>query len=302
MQKQTIGLSLASAGAFLWGSSGTVAQHLFETTAISPIWLVAVRMVVSGGLLLIYGFSQHLPMGAVFRRPRATSQLIVFSLFGMTGVQLTYFMAIQTGNAATAAILQFLSPVIIIIFLAIVHFRWPSKIDVISVGLAVIGTALMVTQGHLNRLALPVNAIIWGLLAAVGAAVYTLMPAHLLKAYGAIPIVGWSMLIGGGLVTVTTKAWRYEPTLSLLAWLEVGVVVIFGTMLAYLFFLQSLALILPTTASVLGAIEPLAATVLSGLFLHVTFNAIGILGAVLIVGITILQFMATKAARFGAPH
>ena len=40
MQKKTVGLLLASAGPFLWGSSGTVAQHLFDTTTISPLWLV----------------------------------------------------------------------------------------------------------------------------------------------------------------------------------------------------------------------------------------------------------------------
>lgn len=58
MQKKTVGLILASAGPFLWGSSGTVAQHLFDTTAISPLWLVAVRMLVSGTLLIGYGVSR----------------------------------------------------------------------------------------------------------------------------------------------------------------------------------------------------------------------------------------------------
>ena len=106
MQKKTVGLLLASAGPFLWGSSGTVAQHLFDTTTISLLWLVAVRMLVSGGLLILYGFSRRLPVMAVFHDWRATVRLIVFSLFGMAGVQLTYFMAISTGNAAMAAILQ----------------------------------------------------------------------------------------------------------------------------------------------------------------------------------------------------
>lgn len=83
-----------------------------------------------------------------------------------------------------------------------------------------------------------------------------------------------------------------------MAWGQVGFVVIFGTMLAYLFFLQSLEYILPTTASVLGAIEPLAATILSVLFLHVHFNWVGLLGAIMIVGVTILQFAATRANQF----
>ncbi|WP_048000534.1 EamA family transporter [Lactiplantibacillus herbarum] len=301
MQKKTWGLVLAGAGAFLWGSSGTVAQHLFNTTAISPLWLVALRMLVSGALLIGYGIGRRLPVLAVFKQPRAALKLIAFSLFGMAGVQLTYFMAISTGNAALAAILQFLSPVLIILYLAVTTWRLPSKLDVISVVMAVIGTILIVTQGHLHSLALPVIAIIWGLLAAVGATVYTLMPVSLLKTYGATTIVGWSMLIGGVLVLIGTGAWRDMPQLSVGAWLQVSFVVIFGTMLAYLFFLQSLEFILPTTASVLGAIEPLAATILSVVFLNVHFNLIGIIGAILIVGVTLLQFIATRMVGF-APH
>ncbi len=169
MQKKTVGLLLASAGPFLWGSSGTVAQHLFDTTTISPLWLVAVRMLVSGGLLILYGFSRRLPVMAVFHDWRATVRLIVFSLFGMAGVQLTYFMAISTGNAAMAAILQFLSPVMIIIFITATTWQLPGKVDVISVVSAIAGTVLIVTEGHTDSLALPVIAIIWGLLAAVGA-------------------------------------------------------------------------------------------------------------------------------------
>ncbi|WP_251898488.1 DMT family transporter [Lactiplantibacillus paraplantarum] len=298
MQKKTVGLLLASVGPFLWGSSGTVAQHLFDTTVISPLWLVAVRMLVSGGLLILYGLGRQLPVMAVFHDWQATVRLIVFSLFGMAGVQLTYFMAISTGNAAMAAILQFLSPVMIIIFITATTWQLPSKVDVISVISAIIGTILIVTEGRTHSLALPVIAIIWGLLAAVGATIYTLMPTKLLTRYGATPIVGWSMLIGGFLVLIGTGAWRHSPQLTWAAWGQVSFVVIFGTMLAYLFFLQSLEFILPTTASVLGAIEPLAATILSVFFLHVHFNWVGLIGAMMIVGVTILQFAATRANQF----
>ncbi|WP_270224280.1 DMT family transporter [Lactiplantibacillus pentosus] len=298
MQKKTVGLILASAGPFLWGSSGTVAQHLFDTTAISPLWLVAVRMLVSGTLLIGYGVSRHLPVMAVFHHPKATLKLILFSLFGIAGVQLTYFMAISTGNAAMAAILQFLSPVMIIVYVTVTTWQAPSKVDVISVISAIIGTFLIVTEGQLHSLALPVVAIVWGVLAAVGATVYTLMPQRLLTGYGATPIVGWSMLIGGAFVLIGTGAWRHAPELTWTAWGQVAFVVIFGTMLAYLFFLQSLEFILPTTASVLGAIEPLSATILSVLFLHVSFNWVGLIGALLIVGVTFLQFAASRANPF----
>lgn len=300
MEKKTLGFVLAAAGPFFWGSSGTVAQHLFNTTNVSPMWLVAVRMVVSGLLLVLYGTVRHVPMLAIFKRPAAAIKLVAFSLLGMVGTQLTYFMAISEGNAATAAILQALSPVLLIIFLAVRLWRFPSKIDVISVASAIIGTVLIVTEGSLHSLALPLPALILGGLAAIGATVYTLMPTQLIKTYGATAVVGWSMLIGGACVFIGSQAWRHTPRFNGIAWLEVAFVVIFGTMLAYLFFLQSLEFILPTTASVLGTIEPLSATILSVLFLSVNFNVFGIVGAVMIVGVTGLQFIAARQASFGS--
>ncbi|CAM3122922.1 DMT family transporter [Lactiplantibacillus plajomi] len=299
MEKKTLGFVLASVGPFFWGSSGTVAQHLFETTNIETLWLVSIRMVVAGALLLIYGALRGVPVGAVFRHAGSAAELVAFSILGMIGTQLTYFMAISAGNAATAAILQSLSPVLIIIFLALRTWSVPSKINVISVVVALLGTVLTITQGDLHSLVLPISAVVWGLLAAVGAAIYTLMPTRQIKTFGATPIVGWSMLIGGAIVFVASRAWQHWPQLDIVGWGEVGFVVVFGTMLAYLFFLQSLEYILPTTASVLGTIEPLSATVLSVIFLGVSFKPLGIIGAALIVSVTLLQFMAARAARFG---
>ncbi|ETY73295.1 hypothetical protein LFAB_13285 [Lactiplantibacillus fabifermentans T30PCM01] len=42
----------------------------------------------------------------------------------------------------------------------------------------------------------------------------------------------------------------------------------------------------------------MSATILSVLFLNVSFNFYGILGAVMIVGVTILQFIGAKSASF----
>ncbi|KLD61114.1 peptide ABC transporter ATP-binding protein, partial [Lactiplantibacillus plantarum] len=63
-------------------------------------------------------------------------------------------------------------------------WQLPGKVDVISVVSAIAGTVLIVTEGHTDSLALPVIAIIWGLLAAVGATIYTLMPAFFVGKLG----------------------------------------------------------------------------------------------------------------------
>lgn len=109
--------------------------------------------------MLVYGATQHQDILAVFKNKHDSFKLLLFTLFGMTAVQLTYFMAISTGNAATATILQYLSPIMIILYLAIKDWVLPNRIDALSVIIAIIGTALIVTQGNFQSLALPLPAL-----------------------------------------------------------------------------------------------------------------------------------------------
>lgn len=56
MQKPRIkGIGLAILGPLLWGISGTIAQFLFTSKNVSADWLVSVRMLVSGLLLVLFG-------------------------------------------------------------------------------------------------------------------------------------------------------------------------------------------------------------------------------------------------------
>lgn len=59
----------------------------------------------------------------------SAGQLLIFGLFGMLAVQYTYMASIQHGNAAVATLLQYLSPVIVIIYSVLrKELFWPNKI------------------------------------------------------------------------------------------------------------------------------------------------------------------------------
>ncbi|MBQ5859937.1 MAG: EamA family transporter, partial [Selenomonadales bacterium] len=47
------GILLVLIAATAWGASGTVTQFLFHTQHLSPEWLVTVRMLLAGTLLLL---------------------------------------------------------------------------------------------------------------------------------------------------------------------------------------------------------------------------------------------------------
>lgn len=202
------GIVLAMLGPLLWGISGTLAQFLFDDIHVSSHWLVSVRMLISGILLVLYGLiGNHRQEMRVWHHKRDSLSLIFFSFIGMAASQYTYFMAIEAGNAATATILQFLAPAMIIIYLALWTRRFPRRIDVFSVIMALSGTVLLVTHGQLTTLAMPLGGFVWGVGAAVSSTLYTLLPRNLLKEYGSIPIVGWSMLIGGTAFSLYYRIW-----------------------------------------------------------------------------------------------
>lgn len=298
MTKRTKGLCLAIFGACCWGVSGTIAQAFFAQTDASTSWLTGIRLLMAGLLLLAYAkLAHHKQLLNIWRQRSSAWRLLLFAFLGMIPSQFTYFMAIQKGNAATATILQFTGPMFIIIAMSLINWQWPRRIDILSIIIAMIGTVLLVTEGHLKTLSLAPAAVLWGLLAGVSQASYTLTPGKLLVKFDPALVVGWAMLVGSIAFwpTLATVAVHHFNVLSLLF---LAFIIIFGTMIAYLFYISSLTYLDPAITGVLSSFEPLTATTLSIMFLGVHFNLIGIIGGILILLTAGLQLLpAAKAKR-----
>lgn len=297
MTSKSTGLTCAIVGTTFWGMSGVTAQYLFADQPIEPGWLVGVRLAIAGLLLIIWSsVTDRQQVLAIWRHWRDWALLIVFAFCGMVPSQYSYFMAVKHGNAPTATILQFLGPLFIIIYLALRHWKLPRRIDVISMIIALFGTYLLVTKGHLNSLQLAPAAVFWGVMAGVGQALYTLIPIRLLKVHDAKVVTGWAMLIGS-LAFIPHIVATPVPQLPVLGWIGVLFVATFGTMFAYLLYLQSLNYIMPATAGVLSSFEPLTATVLSVVVLHTAFGLPEMAGGIMILATAFLQALAVRRPK-----
>ena len=287
------GLFLVTSGALLWGVSGTVAQYLFQDENFTPEWLVVMRMLLSGILLLIIGVIKgDKNIFGIWKRKDNAIRLILFGLLGMLGVQYTYFAAINHGNAATATILQYLSPIIITFYMCIHNKKLPTSKQIICVTMAMIGTFLIITKGNMNSLSISKLAVFWGIASAFASALYTLQPVKLIKEYGSICTVGWGMLIGGFALSFINSPFNCSGNWSFKSISAVAFVVIFGTLIAFSCYLESLKYIEPYEASILGCVEPLSAALLSIMFLNVKFSGIQWLGSLLIIAtVSVLSVM-----------
>lgn len=273
MNMRKKGIILVLIAAILWGVSGTVAQYLFQQQGFSPEWLVVIRLLLSGVLLLTLAYKndKHKVWGILQNKYDLIS-IIIFGILGMLAVQYTFFAAINHGNAATATILQYLAPVLIMCYAAIRLKRIPTILEGLALLLAVSGTFLLVTQGSIHTLSISRWALFWGLISAVALAFYTLYPLKLLARWGSTIVVGWGMLIGGICFSFIHPPWIFEGHWSLASFIAVLFVVAFGTIIAFYCYLESLKYISAPEASLIACAEPLSAAFIAIIWLNVTFG------------------------------
>ncbi|WP_027624026.1 DMT family transporter [Clostridium lundense] len=290
---RTKGIILVIIGAMLWGVSGTVAQYLFQEKGFSTEWLVVIRLLVSGIILLVYSLMKgDKNVWKIWRTKHDAFSLMLYGVVGMIGVQYAYFAAIKYGNAATATILQYLSPVIITCYLTILAKKLPNMKELTAIVLAILGTFLIITKGNINSICISKETLFWGIISAFAAAFYTLYPRHLLARWGSILIAGWGMLIGGIAFSFVHQPWNFTGEWCVGSMVAVIFVVIFGTLVAFCCYLQSLKYIKPTEASVLSSMEPLSAALLSVVWLQVPLGIAQWIGTACIISTVIILSMA----------
>lgn len=293
------GLYLVITGAIFWGVSGTVAKKLFEQTPIDVNGLVTVRLLIAGVLLLTIQFwvKDRSQIVGVWRNRRTALQLIVFGLVGMLSVQYTYMASIQHGNAAVATLLQYLAPVMIILYLMLRKQMVFTRKDLLTVILALAGCFFLLTNGSISELSVPFPAVVWGVLSGAALAFYTLYAVPLLKQYDSLVIVGWAMIIGGLGLSVIHPPWHTDFTgLKIDAYLYLAFVVLFGTMIAFWFYIESLQSLSPKETSLLGSLEPLAAVITTVFWLKEPFGFFQWLGTACIIGLILLLAWKKKSS------
>lgn len=292
--KRMIGFLLVVSGSFFWGIGGTMAQQLF-TLGIEVNWLVSTRLVIAGILLLIAQaiFKDRKQIFKIWREKNTAFRLLVFTIVGMLGVQYTYMASIKEGNAAVATLLQYLAPVMIIVWLTLRGISKFTNKDAVTVVLALCGSFLLLTNGSLSAFAVPLPAVLWGLLSGVTLAFYTLYVIPLLKRFDSLVVVGWAMFLAGLTMSFVQPPWDVDVSLLTGATVfYLVVVIIFGTMLAFWFYIESLQTLTAKETSLLGNIEPLTAVLATVLWLKEPFGVFQWLGTSLI--LVMMIYIAVK--------
>ena len=286
-------------GGTLWGINGVMGNYLFLNKNVTTPWLIPYRLILAGFLLLGYlYYKKESKIFDILKNPKDLLQIVLFGLIGMLGTQYTYFSAIQFSNAAIATVLTYFGPTLVLIYMCLREKRKPLKYEIVSICLSSFGVFLLATHGDITSLQISFKALFWGILSALSVVFYTVQPESLLKKYGASIVVAWGMMIGGIFIAFVTKPWNISVTFDFITFLVLMLIIVFGTIIAFILYLTGVNIIGPTKASIIACIEPVAATICAILFLGVTFDFLDVIGFLCIIStIFIVAYFDKKAKK-----
>ena len=297
------GIIITLSGAFLWSFSGNCIQYLQSAYQVDALFLATVRMLLGGLIFMIPICMRHKEkLMGILSNPKDLRQTMVFGIAGLMLCQRTYMLAIEYTNAGTATVLQMLNIVFVLVTACIIACRPPRAMEVAGVVLALVGTVLIATKGDFGTLNIPIEGLFWGVLSAVTVAIYVMYPRRLFSKWGSVAVTGTGMFIGGLaallLVIVLQTAFNVSsgevgcvvqiPVLGIDGIIALATVILLGTCGSFGLFLYGVSLVGGVKGSLLGAAEPVCATVISALWLGTVFVWADWVGLILMIATTFL--------------
>ena len=274
----------------LWGTSG-IFVHFLTPYGFSSVQMTAVRGAVSFIGMAIYALISDKKLFKI--KP---TDLLFFAPIGATlfFTAFLYYTAMTMTSVSTAVVLMYMAPVYVMIFSVLFLGESFSKMKLFSVCAMLIGCALV--SGIIGGIEFDVLGIIFGFLSGVSYATYNILTKVALRGKrNAVSMTVYSFLFMAIIAICVANPADIVDKAVANPWPAIPLLIGIGIATFVIpYFLYTLAMRdLPAgTASALGIVEPMAATIFSVLFLE---EKLGWLPAIGIVLILVAVFMLGKA-------
>jgi drug/metabolite transporter (DMT)-like permease len=286
------GLVIALASAAAFGGSGPFVKPLLEA-GWSPSAAVAVRAGAAGLVLL------PLALRAVSWRPQALTSswraVVPFGIVGVAGTQLCYFAAIDRLPVGVALLIEYLGPVLLVLYTWGTTRRRPASVTLAGAIVATGGLFLVLDLTGATNLD-PIG-VAWALGAAVCLACYFTLSARRIE-LPPLALTASGLLVGAavtatlgliGIVPLAAVGGDVDLLGATVPWLvPMAIVVLISTAFAYVSGVEAATRLGARVASFVGLIEVVFAVLLSWVLLDEVPTAIQAVGGALIVAGVVL--------------
>jgi drug/metabolite transporter (DMT)-like permease len=292
-------------GAIFFSMNGVIVTLVLDH--MTTFRLAQVRAIGTFFLLFLITYIQDRNSLKAERREIPT--LLFYGVFGYAMVQLGYFIGISRGvPLSLVLIIEFTAPIWIVLWIKFGRKSVVAKDMWVAITLSLLGLILVAKawQGFVFDLLGTLGA----LGAALALAVYFLMSQSQGTKRSAQAMVVWGMGVAGLFWSLVLPIWNFPTAIfttdinlqgrfsdySAPGWLLIAYIIVFGTLVPYLFVVGGIRRLSASTSSVIGMLEPVIAGVFAWIWLSQSWSAIQLFGgAIVLIGIYIADRAKTNA-------
>jgi drug/metabolite transporter (DMT)-like permease len=293
------GVVAASGAAFLFALNGSVSKTVLES-GLSSLRLVELRSAGAAVCLLLAVLLTR--PRSLRASPRELGFLFVAGVVGIGLVQWLYFVAIGRLPVGIALLLEYLAPVLVVLW---VRFVRREDVRARVWGALVLSVAgLVVVAEAWQGLSLDGLGVLAGLGAAMSLAAYYLTSERGLGRRDPLSLAAWTFTAAAVFWSVLQPWWTFPwddltrdvalpgplPDAAVPAFLLVGWVIVLGTVVPYGLILVALRSLGSARTGLLGMAEPVLAALVAYVVLSEALSPVQLLGgAVVLTGIVLAE-------------
>jgi len=286
--KSVKGYLLIIGATTFWGIAATIAKFLFLQN-VETLILVQMRITISCILLVMFFlvFKRHL----LKLQWRDVPKFAALGIFGIAGSNFTYYFTIATTNVATAILLQYLAPLVVLLYAAITREEKVTPVKLTAGAISLGGCYLAVAGKDFSIISINHLGLLTGLLSAGCWSFSNIWLKRLLKTYNVWTCLVYAFISASVfwlIVNPPTKiiAAQYTPN----TWMMFLGFAVISILIPHSLYFSGLRYLTASRGIITATFEPVVAIVAAFFIVNEVLNPVQITGAIfVIVAIVILQ-------------
>ncbi len=278
-------LSIAGATLF-WGFSATVAKFLFKHE-VDLLILVQMRSTLSFVVLffvLLIFKREYLKISA-----EDIPRFALLGVIGIAGSNFTYYFTLNEINVATAIIMQYTAPVLVVLYGILSKTEKINFVKVVSAFLSLLGCSLVVQIFDVKFLNLSKIGIISGVASALCWAFFNIYGKKVGTKYNVWGNLTFGLMFAGIFWLFFNPPWKiFNSNYSANDWFVFFVFAMISVLIPYFFYFNGLKLISPSSAIITSTLEPVVAIISAWVIVGERLSVVQILGSILVLKSVIL--------------
>lgn len=269
-RRSTTGAVLAFTGALAFGLGGTVAAGVFDV--LEPTYVAQARSLIAAALLAGYAAYR----GLLWPVPRIWRLAVLGVILALVNV--TFYLAIERLGVGPGATVQFLAPIMVLVWMAVVRRERISATAWIGAVAAVFGVSLVTEAWAMTGADLA--GVAAGLASATLFSAYLIFGEVLGRDHAPATLGAWGFIFASAFWAVILPWWTFPFDAASTIVGELIIIGVIGTAAGFVLNLAALRFASPGIVGIVATTEPAIAAIAALVLLGQTLSPVQWFGVV----------------------